>query len=473
MQADPSSPPRAGDRRTGLALGPHATVCRATGGLRPRPRAGETHPLPPPGSEEWTAALADLLGDVVSAGRRGAAVHVALLRPLAATKALRLPPVRGAALRALVARGAERWFPFAAGDAVHVVPLAAGTEDEASPTALVSAGDAAMVDALLAAAHGAGVEVAAVVPAAHAVAAAALRLAPGLARGRHLLVVPFHHATEALLLHGGELRAVRSLPFAAPGDGAGDAARRAAQLRELTRGAEGEINAPSVVLAGATDPALDDELDRLGVDVAVVGDDVSAEALAAFGATLPAARRHDLRPLAHRLPSRRAALRRTGALLAGAAALAVVAAAGHLSKLEEAGDRAAARRATLRPAVQEVLRTRAEIDSLRLRLAALERSEAARQRWLPFFDRFAAALPREAYVQSLRAEGGEVAIEGYARSASTLVLALEREPGLHDVRFTSSVQREQTAAGERERFSLRFAVPDLLPAPADSARGDR
>lgn len=471
MQGEDVTPPapRRGGIRTGIALGPpRATACEAPGALRPRPGRRHEHALPAPGAEGWGAALAAWLGELRAAGT--AEVHVALLRPLAATKALRLPPVRGAALRPLAERGAERWFPLAGGARVDAVPLRGAADGE--PNALVSACDAALVETVAEAAREAGVALGSVTPAVFAAAAGAARVDPGLARGRQLLVLLFAHATEAVLLEAGAPARVRSLPFA---DLDGTAAsRRAAQVRELVRAmGEGEDGTPPAVsLAGEVDAALEEALgatpDELGpARVPFAG---SAEALAAFGAALPAARRHDLRPEAHRAPSRRAARRRTAVLLAGAAALAAVAAAAHLRALEEAGDRAARMRATLRPGVESVLRTRAEIDSVRARLAALDRAEAARQRWVPFFARLGEVLPRDAYVQSLRAEGGtEVSIEGYARSASSLVLALGRAADLRGVRFTSSVQREQTPAGERERFSLRFGAPAFLPAPPDTA----
>lgn len=458
--------------RIGLVLGPsYGVACEAWGALDPRPGRRLERALPTSDLHTWEEAVASLLVEVRErAGGGRVSIDLSLLRPLALTRTLRLPPVGASALRALVLRASERWFPFAAGEAVEATPFRGVISDEETePTTQISAADAARLESLLVRARHAGVEVASVCAAAPAAVEGARRLRPELSAGRQRLVLLYRHATEVLLLEGGDLRGIRSLPFVAGEDAGADALRRAEQFRELTAaGDEGE--APTTVV-GESETELRAILAEGGEgdDLGRVEGVASAEALAAFGTALPGTRRHDLRPDAHRRPLRQAALRRTAILLTAAALVAIFGASAHLNRVEASAERLAELRATMRPGVQAVLRTRSEIDSLRVRLAALEEVEQARPRWVPFFAQLAESLPREAYVQALRAEEDEVAIDGYARSASTLVLGMERQQAWSDVRFTAPLQREQTAQGERERFSLRFGAPEHLPTRQDTA----
>jgi hypothetical protein len=454
-------------RRIGIALEPsRATVSVLAGLLRPRPALPLEFALPDPEAEEWRDAIAAMLAEVRRRSGAGKVpLTVALLRPMASTKALRLPPLRADELQVLARRAAERWFPFPTGEAVSACRLrGAAQSGPQEVNVVVSAADSGVVDALLEVARGAGIEISCVSAGARA-AAAALRGRPELAAGEHLVVLLFGSSTEALHLHAGELRGVRSIPFTAASDPHECAMRRAAQIWRAL-GGEGDTR-PAVWLAGEVDAELANALDATGEGPApfwrpLVG--VGApEALAAVGAGLPAVRRHDLRPADYRRPAHRAALRRTAALLACAAATTLFSAAAHLRNVEAETLRVQEMRSMLRPGTQTALRTRAEIDTLRARIAALQAVDEARPRWVPFFARFSGSLPQDAYIQSLRADNGEIAIEGYARDAASLVLKFEGQQRWRDVRFTAPLQREQTPLGERERFSLRLGAPEFLP----------
>ncbi|HEX8432378.1 MAG TPA: PilN domain-containing protein [Longimicrobium sp.] len=448
---DARAAPFRGAARIGIVVGPaDAAAYRVT-------RAGTTlvaaRSLPAAESEGWNEALADFMDEITHAVGRGPA-DATLLRPLAAVRTLRLPPLRRAALRSLAARGSDRWFPFAARGAVEATPPRGPGE----PT-VVSAARGSLVESLVRVASDRGVEIESVSAGAHAAATAVLHHSPRLARGRHRVALCFGHATEVITLDDGRLTGARSLPFV------GSHADRAAQLREIA-GADPEV-------ALHLPHAVPEEVwMALGRDPEPSTGPATAEALAAEGATLRAARPHDLRPDELRVPARRAALRRTAILLAAASLLGATSAVTHLRRVDAAADRVAAARATLRPVVATVLRRRAEIDSLQARLAAIGEAESARSRWVPFFAHLAGSLPRDAYIQSLRADGGEIAVEGFARSASVTVLQMERDPAWTEVRFTAPLQREQTPTGERERFSLRFGAPRFHPASPDSARAE-
>jgi Tfp pilus assembly protein PilN len=474
MEERPQGRERWAGTRVGVAIGPGGLLaCEAARG---RPWRGLSVALPAPEADGWGDALAAAFHEIADVAGPRAEVHVTLLRPLALAKALRLPPLRPAGLRLMVERGADRWFPLAPGPvAAYVAPLPSHTADADEPSALVSVASAALVETIVAAAAEAGLTVASISPSHAAAAAAALALAPELRKGGHLLVLFHDHSTDGLVLEDGRVHLARSLPLAWNNEDYGTGDARSAHLASLARSAN--AGAASIFLAGAT---ADEEARAAAVagweDARRVPGFETAEEMAAFGATLASARSHDLRPDAHRLPARRAALRRTAVLLGLSAAACAFGAWMRLQRLEDEVARIERQRATLRPAVTAVLRTRAEIDSVQQRLAALDSLEAARPRWVPFFATLSDALPRQASLQSLRTDGAEVAVEGTASSASGVVIALGRADGLRGVRFASSVQREETAAGERERFSLRFGAPALLPSyavPAGRASATR
>ncbi|HEX8360809.1 MAG TPA: PilN domain-containing protein [Longimicrobium sp.] len=453
--------------RVGVALGPTlVTACEARGLIRAVPGRRSAAALPSAGTPQWQDALETFFAELRAAG--ATEIHVTLLRPLSSTKSLRLPPLPGSATRRIAELGVSRWFTHRGSVAVDVAPLSRRTPAGEGPNTLVSICDTGVSGAIAAAARGAGLAVASVSPSAFAVAGAAVRVLPSSAVGEQLLLVFFSHATEGVMLRDGRPVWVRSVPFRATGDANADLAARSSHLNEFCAPATGAAP-PLVTLIGelgaggehalgiAPEAVL--PLRSLGLP--------DAEATAAFGAALSAARTHDLRPQGDLARLRRAALRRSAFLCAAAGVLSAVSAATHLGNLERAGESAAEQRRLLRPAVASVLRTRSEIDSLHARLAAMVDVESRRPRWVPLLARLTEAMPRDSYIQSLRSEGATVYIDGFTRSASSLVLALGRTPEFQNVGFTAPVQRELTARGERERFSVRFESPILLPPHAE------
>ena len=59
-------------------------------------------------------------------------------------------------------------------------------------------------------------------------------------------------------------------------------------------------------------------------------------------------------------------------------------------------------------------------------------------------------VPADAYITSLNLRGGRLTVDGFARSASDLISALEKSRYFKNVNFTSPT----TKTGDKERFSL-------------------
>lgn len=445
--------------RVGLALSESgAFVALASGFPRSQVTASAEWRLPQPASEEWTKEFTDLLEEL----RRlapGAPVCIALMRPLAAVKTLRLPPVRAGALRVIATQAADRYFPFSALDAVSAIALAPGIDPGDHPNTLVSAADSSVMERVLGTANETRTEVPVVCTATSGVVVA-LRSRARLTQGTEQVVVLFRTATESLTLRGGELRSVRSVPFVATGDLDVDTVRRGAQIRQLV-GDRTHLTAPIRILGevgGELAALLGDGLAWLPLESSE-----TPEALAAFGATLAETRRWDLRPASHGRRARSAALRRTAVLVAVAVAAVHVGSAVHLRQVEADAHRVRTMREVLRPGVRAAERIRAASDTLDLRMEALRNVGSSRPRWVPLLARLSAAMPRDAYVRSIRSENEHLTIEGYARSASSLALRLSSDTAWDSVRFIAPLQREQTSGGEREGFTLRLSAPRYLP----------
>ena len=499
--------------RLGVAIGPDAMVAVELRSAFRGPRPEQTHlfPIEPHAGDNgsWpglNAAFRELSETLAPQGI--VSIDVALLPPLSQTKSLStLPPLRRRELRQLVERNAPRFFTLRNGSVVaDALGRGGGPPAHKRGAVLATAAEGLLVQAVLAAARDARFRVGIISAGPVASAAGITALAPALKRGRVAVAQMGDAGTEVLFLDRGKLRMARSIPRAvlarhgdeplADEDRHGNPHRSA---RDLARWIERALRESSeihgfvsdrLVLAGSggmveTVAAATDQ-DALPSIVRVPAlEGRSAADLAAFGAVALPAEAPLLLPPDRRAILRRQSRRRTGVLVGASALFFFFAAALHLIDLRREIAAVEAERATLRPAVAEVLRARAAIQDVQARLASFSALENARADWVPTFAALATALPPDAHLAGIRSEADELHLEVRARSASAVVPALERSGRLQNVRLVAPVRREESPDGAYDYASLAAELespvqgmtagtgnvtrPAVAPAPRDGA----
>jgi len=116
-------------------------------------------------------------------------------------------------------------------------------------------------------------------------------------------------------------------------------------------------------------------------------------------------------------------------------------------------------------------RLRAEWTGAQAMLAAVAATEAQQRVLLHQLTRLAAALPDSAFLASLTLSAtGATTATGYARRATDVAAALERQPGLPPPTLGAALGREALGGREWDRF--RLTLGDTLPAsPAGGSHG--
>jgi Tfp pilus assembly protein PilN len=99
------------------------------------------------------------------------------------------------------------------------------------------------------------------------------------------------------------------------------------------------------------------------------------------------------------------------------------------------------------PQVREAKTIQDEIVNLRSQIDVLTNEE---QRVTVLMKELSELIPPEAYLTSFNLRAGKLTLDGFARSASDLIAALEKSKHFKNVSFTSPTTR----TGDRERFSL-------------------
>ncbi|HEX2092401.1 MAG TPA: PilN domain-containing protein [Longimicrobiaceae bacterium] len=456
---------RGGSRlRVALVLGPgHASVVGLPGGSRDRAGTLHTGSVGSPEGDGGWPALAELLRGIrEAAGARQGELALVVLRPLGQLKVLRLPPLRHEPLRQMVAQNAERFFPAEEGGLLTgLVRARVGWKGERE--CVVAAAGARRVEAASLAAAEAGFRVGSVTVGPAAALAGALSRSPAVGRGRTALALYGGGGFELLCLDRGRLRIARSNPAPPPPD---DAERRLLTVVAEIRDRYGYLP-DRVVIAGEGAP--EGGASGEGIELTRVPElaGLSVEILAAWGAAFPAAGTPLLLREPERIAVRQRQRRRTGILCTLSAALLGTTGAMHLAQLHGEVEALRSRRERMAPAVAEALRLRGEVRFVRTRVETLAGLEAERPRWVEILATLADALPSDAHLTSLALSGGELRLDGQARSATALVPVFESEPWVRSARLGSPVRREQTPAGARERFSLTLEVrPGRRPGSA-------
>jgi general secretion pathway protein L len=103
--------------------------------------------------------------------------------------------------------------------------------------------------------------------------------------------------------------------------------------------------------------------------------------------------------------------------------------------------------AAVGPKVREAKALQDEIAGLRNQIAILSGED---RRVTPFLKELSDVVPADAYLTSLNLRGGRLTLDGFGRSASDLLAALEKSKYFKNASFTSPTTR----TGDKERFSL-------------------
>jgi Tfp pilus assembly protein PilN len=406
--------------------------------LAPATRAGW------PELDEALAALAAALG--ASAGT----LDVALLGRLAHAKVVPASAVRRAELGALVARTRAATSPCATSRWWRCGARGTGPRRR---TGRHAGRGRARGDRGGGGGGGAGVRVplGRIVPGAVALAEAVRARVPAARRGRVGVVARTRAGVEVVILREGTLEAVHPLAAGPAEDAASLAERVAATLRPAAEWSP--LDGLVVCGAAEDDVALRDALARrpdAPPPLAAPGvQQIPAEAVLALGAALARDSVPQLMPAAMVRARARLQRQRNVVLVAASAVLLLIAAGLHLHGLRRELDAVAARRAEIAPAVRRARETRAGVEEVRTRLAALAALERDAPEWTAEVAALARALPDSAHLTTLTADSVSLRLGGIARSASSVVPALEASPRLARVSLAAPVRWEAGDAGER------------------------
>ena len=456
--------------RTGIALS-MTELCAADLRLGAASASGWRRPLDPPadnggGWPSLTSALADLSREL---GITEGTLVVALLQPLAEVRRLELPPLRDEELEQLLSRNAGRYFVNARG--AQIVGAARGArQPRGGPTPVVAAAaQARLVAAIRSAAHDAGWAVDDIAPAEVAWAAAAVSAWPAFGRQKAHVLIAHDDRTDLLTLEEGRLAGLRrfrsggadaALVTGAVRDERTPAPRvgvfgRASQRRDLVRGLSEHgvtVETPSPSWA----------------DAAEFPEIVAAQfAGAEYG---PRIRGEDAR-IAERAEAKQATL-----MVAGAAVL-LFALAGALEFWGVRRELRAvqAERERLRPQIASTMVGRSTIETAYNHLATLNAADLGATRWSRVIASLSSYLPEEAYLLAVRTREDSLVVDGLAEHAARVFDALERMPGLTNVRSAAAVRRELQEDGTAlEHFTIAARVePDRVGAVRASPASNR
>jgi hypothetical protein len=414
----------------GVALAPDR-ICVAVPARRGEEGDAWCQPLDPAGvSAGGWPELQEVLTELRERpGSAAGSLHVALLPPLVQARRIELPPLARAELRGVLTRDAARYFLGAReAQVVGVEPLE--TRKGAASPVFAAAAPERLVQAVLSAAREAGWTVAAVVPAYAAWAAAAVASRPELRRGAGTAVVRAGALIEVVHLREGRPVLVRRFPGAAD---------------------------PGEALARADD----------GAPVVQLDPDASALLAARFAPRAPGP---VLLPESVHAARRGSSRRLTASLVAAAAACLVVAAGLELWGAGRELAAVQARRGELRESVATVVRARGMVDGMSARFARLDALEAGTPRWSVVLSTLAHHLPADAHLTSVRAAGDSLLLEGKARRALGVMEALQKTPGIAQVRPVAPIRRELHESGPTVEH---FVLSAHLGAGRRAAKGER
>lgn len=412
------------------------------------------------GSHELLAE--GLTGAVRAMALDSPSLVVALLPPLAETRAISLPPLAEDDRNRFLARNAARYFVLArgtqvVGSASTAASNGTGAADGPS-TVLASSTAQLLMQAVEAAAASAGCVLRAVVPAEAAWAAAAVTLWPTFARGTAYVAITRDDRTDLMTVVNGMLQGVRR--FRGPAD--------AAQIAAIASGG-GDRGSARMAVAGPADAAHAMIAALTATGLRVLAADPRWAAIATQPDALAARFAPDAAGLEFRtevtIERERAGTRRKAWWGFGMAAAALlIAAFVHFAGVRRELAHVQASRAAIRPQVEAALAERAPVDAAYRQVAALASTARGARHWSAVLAALAEHLPDDASLTAVRVRGDSVFIDGVAERAGPVFDAIARMPGVLSVRATAPVRRD-AIEGEMplEHFSLGAQLSGVKP----------
>ena len=416
-------------------------------------------PLDPPPSEgaTWPSLVSALSGLANALGVTSGTLAVSLMPPLAEVRQLELPPLRDDDLQRLLSRNASRYFVGArAAQIVGASP--AGRRSRGGPAPVIAAAAPARLLAMIhMAAAQTGWVVDAIAPAETAWAAAAIALWPSLAKQRLHAIIAHSDRTDLLEIESARLAGVRR--FRA---GAVDASMIADAVGRSTR----------VAIAGEASPRRELSAALTGLGVATttaVGEWASAaehgDVLAAnfAGSDVGPVLRSEDNVAAQRAKARRM----TAITFAAAAVLIAASALIEVWGVHHQLDLVRQQRADIRPALSSTLIGRTTVEATYRHLAVLNGIERSTPQWAAVITTLSNSIPNDAYLTAIRSRDDSLIVDGLAEHAARVFDALEKAPGLADVKATAAVRRELQDDGTAlDHFTIAARVVTNPPQAA-------
>jgi hypothetical protein len=415
---------------------------------------------PPSDGASWPSLVSALTGLARTLGVTSGTLAVSLMPPLTEVRQLELPPMRDDDLQRLLSRNPSRYFVGArAAQIVGASP--AGRRARGQPVPVIAAAASARMMAMIhVAAEQTGWSIDAVAPAETAWAAASVALWPGMARQKFYSLIAHDDRTDLLQIENGRLAGVRR--FRA---GAADAAMIADAIGPSVR----------ISVAGSVPPrrALVSALSALGLTTTLPSGEWANAAehgdmLAAHFAGSdvgPVLRTED------NVATRRARARKMTAMtFASAAVLLVAAGLIELWGVHHQLDLVRRQRAQLRPALSSTLIGRTTVEATYRHLAVLNGIERSTPQWAAVIATLSTSIPSDAYLTAIRSRDDSLIVDGLAERAARVFDALEKAPGLTDVKAAAAVRRELQDDGTAlDHFTIAARVMTNPPARATTS----
>jgi Tfp pilus assembly protein PilN len=410
---------------------------------------------PPTEGATWPSLASALAGLARELGVTSGRLTVSLMPPLAEVRQLDLPPMRDEDLTRLLSRNPARYFVGARG--AQIVGASVGgrrARGETSPV-IAAAASARMLAMIHVAAGQSGWSVDAIAPAETAWAGAAIALWPAIAKQSLSALIAHEDRTDLLQIERSRLVGVRR--FRA---GAADAAMIADAIDASAR----------VGVAGAVQPRreLTAALGALGLTTTTPIGEWSGvaergELLAAHfaGSEVGPVLRSEDTVVAQRAQARNATMITFGAT----AALVVAAAVIELWGVHHQLDLVRQQRAQLRPALSSTLIGRTTVEATYRHLAVLNGIERSTPQWAAVITTLSKSIPDDAHLTAIRSRNDSLIVDGLAEHAARVFDALEKTPGLMDVKAAAAVRRELQDDGTAlDHFTIAARVVTTPPS---------
>jgi hypothetical protein len=194
--------------------------------------------------------------------------------------------------------------------------------------------------------------------------------------------------------------------------------------------------------------------------VSIVLGDVASSVVRVAAAAARFTRSFELLSDSARAGRRETSHRVTRALLAIAAACIVATGAIYRWGLAHRLEIIEKRRAAIHSGVNRAVAARDTFARLVRSINAMQSLERSSPRWSKAIARVALALPQDASLVSLRADGDSVTLEGQSSNAALTFASLRSAPSIVDVRATAPIRQELASGpGALERWTLVLRVP--------------